>query len=94
MRTSIIRTLAATAIIGLAGFGGAAIASADTVVEPGTASGAYCTVVSDDGTLTHLQTPAQCLQARITVRMDERTAQQEQDRQDRAADRRADRANG
>lgn len=94
MRTRIIRTLTVTAAIGLVGFGGAAMASADTVVQPGTESGAYCTLVADDGTVTQLQTPAQCLQARISVRMDERAAEQEQARQDRADERRADRANG
>lgn len=94
MRNSIFRTLTVTAAIGLAGFGGAAIASADTVVQPGTENGAYCSVVSDDSTVTHLQTPAQCLQARISARMEERRAEQEQARKDRAEERRTDRTNG
>lgn len=90
MRTNIIRTAVVTAAIGVAGFGSAAAASADTVVQPGTEDGAYCTVVADDGSLTHLNTPAQCLQARISVRIDEKKAEQEQARKDRAEQRRAD----
>lgn len=89
MRSTIIRSAAVVMFVGLAGVGGASIVSADTVVQPGSETGAYCSVVSEDGSVSHLNTPSQCLQARIAARMEEQRLLDEQDRKNRAEDRRA-----
>nr|WP_296780490.1 hypothetical protein [Rhodococcus sp. (in: high G+C Gram-positive bacteria)] len=91
MRINTIRAIIAATTIGFIGIGGAAVASAETITSPGTEQGAYCTVVADDGTMTQLTTPAQCLQARISLRIDERKAEEAAARADRAEQRRADR---
>lgn len=86
-----IRTLTIAGMIGVAGLTATATAVADTVIEPGTETGAYCTVVSPAGAVTQLHSAAECLQARVSARMDERRAEQEQARADRADARKANR---
>ncbi|PQP22824.1 hypothetical protein [Rhodococcus opacus] len=96
MHRNIIRTSILGSTIAVAGFGSVAAAGADTVIQPGAERGAYCSVVADEGTVTDLNTPSQCIQARIAIHIDdrraERLAQAERTRQDRADAHRADRA--
>lgn len=84
MPYKVIRTLTVAGMIGIAGLTAATAASADTVIEPGTDARAYCTVISPDGDVTQLHSAAECLQARVSASMDERRAEQEQARADRA----------
>ncbi|SNT05864.1 hypothetical protein [Rhodococcoides kyotonense] len=91
MSRTLFRTLATAAAIGVIGIGSAAAASADTVVKPGTEEGAYCSVAHDDGTVSHFQTPAQCLQAQVAINIAERKAAAEEARQERADARQAER---
>ena len=86
-----IRTLTIAGMIGVAGLTATATAVADTVIEPGTETAAYCTVISPAGDVTQLHSAAECLQARVSARMDERRAEQEQARADRADARKANR---
>ncbi|WP_338888250.1 hypothetical protein [Rhodococcus sovatensis] len=90
-----IRTLTIAGMIGVAGLTATATAAADTVIEPGTEAGAYCTVISPAGDATQLHSAAECLQARVSARMEERReeqrAEREQAQADRADARRADR---
>ncbi|WP_072804798.1 hypothetical protein [Rhodococcoides yunnanense] len=88
MSHNTFRVIATAAMVGAIGFSGAALASADTIVKPGTEKGAYCTVVDEDGAVSHLQTPAQCLQAQVATNIAERKAAAEEARKERAAERR------
>lgn len=90
MSHNLFRIATTAVLVGTVGFGGVALASADTVVKPGTEKGAYCSVVDSDGTVTHLQTPAQCLQAQVAINIAERKAAAEDARKERAAERMSD----
>jgi hypothetical protein len=90
MSHTAFRAITTAAFIGAIGLGSAALASADTIVKPGTEEGAYCSVAHDDGTVSHFQTPAQCIQAQVAINISERKAEAEQARQERADARQAD----
>lgn len=86
----VLRGAAVAAIIGTFGVTGAAIATADTLVEldPATDAGAHCLVIGDDGSEQSLYSSFRCEEARADI--DEQNRRQER-RDDRREERREER---
>lgn len=90
MRKLAIRTTAVAVLIGALGATGAAVATADTLVEldPNTNEGAHCLVVEDNGDEQLLYSSFRCDEAQSDIDAEER---REERREERKEERREER---
>lgn len=88
MRKRVIRITAAAAFVGAFGATGAAVATADTLVEldPSTNTGAHCLIVEEDGNEHYLYSSFRCDEARSDIdaqeRRDERSEERSEERRE------------